>query len=130
MTTQAKKYSFFVSQIIWFPFSCLFSYFCFLCGPRFLRTDGIIFGCLGCCRYWTVTNIDYHNLRTPRRIFLMIFTVWFFAVIVSLAPQFGWKDPEYMQRIEQEKCMVSQDVVYQVNSIEKLQTICWKIYWL
>lgn len=58
-------------------------------------------------------------MRTPRRIFLMIFSVWFFAVIVSLAPQFGWKDPEYMERIEQEKCMVSQDVVYQVRKCLK-----------
>jgi len=36
-------------------------------------------------------------------------------VIVSLAPQFGWKDPDYLQRIEQQKCMVSQDVSYQVG---------------
>ncbi|CAD7078564.1 unnamed protein product [Hermetia illucens] len=43
----------------------------------------------------------------------MIFLVWFLAVIVSLAPQFGWKDPEYLQRIEQQKCMVSQDISYQ-----------------
>uniref|UniRef100_A0A1A9W849 G-protein coupled receptors family 1 profile domain-containing protein n=1 Tax=Glossina brevipalpis TaxID=37001 RepID=A0A1A9W849_9MUSC len=43
----------------------------------------------------------------------MIFCVWTAAVIVSLAPQFGWKDPDYLQRIEQQKCMVSQDVAYQ-----------------
>jgi len=66
-------------------------------------------------RYWTVTNIDYNNLRTPRRVFLMIFCVWFAAVIVSLAPQFGWKDPDYMKRIEEQHCMVSQDVAYQVE---------------
>lgn len=45
---------------------------------------------------------------------MMIFFVWISAVIVSLAPQFGWKDPEYMERIEQQKCMVSQDIGYQV----------------
>lgn len=67
------------------------------------------------CRYWTVTNIDYNNLRTPRRVFIMIFCVWFAALIVSLAPQFGWKDPEYMKRIEEQHCMVSQDVAYQVS---------------
>jgi len=67
------------------------------------------------CRYWTVTNIDYNNLRTPRRVFLMIFCVWFAALIVSLAPQFGWKDPDYMKRIEEQHCMVSQDVGYQVS---------------
>lgn len=53
--------------------------------------------------------------RTSKRVFSMIFLVWFASVIVSLAPQFGWKDPEYLQRIEQQKCMVSQDVGYQVS---------------
>lgn len=71
------------------------------------------------CRYWTVTNIDYNNLRTPRRVFIMIFCVWFAALIVSLAPQFGWKDPDYMKRIEEQNCMVSQDVAYQVS-----QAVC------
>jgi len=70
------------------------------------------------CRYWTVTNIDYNNLRTPRRVFLMIFCVWFAALIVSLAPQFGWKDPDYMKRIEEQHCMVSQDVGYQVSDTD------------
>lgn len=46
---------------------------------------------------------------------MMIILVWVASVIVSLAPQFGWKDPEYLQRIEQLKCMVSQDVGYQVS---------------
>ena len=50
----------------------------------------------------------------------MIFLVWFAAVIVSLAPQFGWKDPEYLQRIEEQKCMVSQDVAYQVRAQDTL----------
>ncbi|XP_070069196.1 5-hydroxytryptamine receptor 2A isoform X2 [Drosophila takahashii] len=64
-------------------------------------------------RYWAVTNIDYIHSRTSNRVFMMIFCVWTAAVIVSLAPQFGWKDPDYLQRIEQQKCMVSQDVSYQ-----------------
>lgn len=46
----------------------------------------------------------------------MICLVWTSSIVVSLAPQFGWKDPEYMQRIEQLKCMVSQDVSYQVGT--------------
>lgn len=79
----------------------------------------------GLCRYWTVTNIDYNNLRTPRRVFIMIFCVWFAALIVSLAPQFGWKDPEYMKRIEEQHCMVSQDVAYQVAivTVEQMQNV-------
>lgn len=67
-------------------------------------------------RYWAVTQVDYIHSRTSNRVFTMIFLVWFAAVIVSLAPQFGWKDPEYLQRIQDQKCMVSQDVAYQVNS--------------
>lgn len=64
-----------------------------------------------------MTNVDYIHSRTSNRVFTMIFLVWFSAVVVSLAPQFGWKDPEYLQRIQEEKCMVSQDVAYQVNYI-------------
>lgn len=67
-------------------------------------------------RYWAVTQVDYIHSRTSNRVFTMIFLVWFSAVIVSLAPQFGWKDPEYMQRIQEQKCMVSQDVAYQVRT--------------
>jgi len=48
----------------------------------------------------------------------MIFCVWFAALIVSLAPQFGWKDPDYMKRIEEQHCMVSQDVGYQVSDTD------------
>ena len=45
----------------------------------------------------------------------MIVVVWSVALIVSLAPQFGWKDPDYLYRINtQQKCLVSQDVAYQV----------------
>ncbi|XP_064543627.1 5-hydroxytryptamine receptor 2B isoform X1 [Drosophila montana] len=87
-------------------------------------------------RYWTVTNIDYNNLRTPRRVFIMIFCVWFAALIVSLAPQFGWKDPDYMKRIEEQHCMVSQDVAYQIFAtcctfyvpLLVILFLYWKIY--
>ncbi|XP_030558034.1 5-hydroxytryptamine receptor 2B [Drosophila novamexicana] len=87
-------------------------------------------------RYWTVTNIDYNNLRTPRRVFIMIFCVWFAALIVSLAPQFGWKDPDYMKRIEEQNCMVSQDVAYQIFAtcctfyvpLLVILFLYWKIY--
>ncbi|XP_067630001.1 5-hydroxytryptamine receptor 2B isoform X2 [Eurosta solidaginis] len=87
-------------------------------------------------RYWTVTNIDYSNVRTPSRVFGMIFCVWFTAVIISLAPQFGWKDPEFLQRIEEQKCMVSQDVAYQIFAtcctfyvpLLVILALYWKIY--
>jgi 5-hydroxytryptamine receptor 1 len=45
----------------------------------------------------------------------MIFLIWGVAIIVSLAPQFGWKDPGYLDRINlQQKCLVSQDLAYQI----------------
>ncbi|EDW02721.1 GH22141 [Drosophila grimshawi] len=86
--------------------------------------------------YWAVTNIDYIHSRTSNRVFMMIFCVWTAAVIVSLAPQFGWKDPDYLQRIEQQKCMVSQDVSYQVFAtcctfyvpLLVILALYWKIY--
>ncbi|KAH8402106.1 hypothetical protein KR009_009748 [Drosophila setifemur] len=87
-------------------------------------------------RYWAVTNIDYIHSRTSNRVFMMIFCVWTAAVIVSLAPQFGWKDPDYLQRIEQQKCMVSQDISYQVFAtcstfyvpLMVILALYWKIY--
>jgi len=45
----------------------------------------------------------------------MIVVVWSVALVVSLAPQFGWKDPDYLDRINvQQRCLVSQDVAYQI----------------
>lgn len=61
-----------------------------------------------------MTNVDYIHTRNGNRIIIMIIVVWSVAFIVSLAPQLGWKDPEYMDRINQQKCMVSQDVGYQI----------------
>lgn len=66
-------------------------------------------------RYWAVTNVDYIHTRNGRRIVGMIVVVWCVALVVSLAPQFGWKDPDYLDRINiQQRCMVSQDIGYQI----------------
>ncbi|KAF4530285.1 hypothetical protein B566_EDAN014850 [Ephemera danica] len=66
-------------------------------------------------RYWAVTNIDYIHTRNSSRIGIMIVLVWGVALIVSLAPQFGWKDPGYLDRINiQQRCLVSQDLGYQI----------------
>ncbi|XP_066996147.2 5-hydroxytryptamine receptor-like [Anabrus simplex] len=66
-------------------------------------------------RYWAVTNVDYIHTRNSTRIGIMIVVVWTVALIVSLAPQFGWKDPEYLDRINlQQRCLVSQDIAYQI----------------
>lgn len=46
---------------------------------------------------------------------MMILCAWTVGAIVSLAPIFGWKDPDFAKRvIEEHKCMVSQDVSYQI----------------
>uniref|UniRef100_A0A1Y1K2R9 G-protein coupled receptors family 1 profile domain-containing protein n=2 Tax=Photinus pyralis TaxID=7054 RepID=A0A1Y1K2R9_PHOPY len=69
-------------------------------------------------RYWAVTNVDYIHTRNSNRIGIMIVLVWGVALIVSVAPQvpqFGWKDPDYLYRINVKKqCLVSQDVGYQI----------------
>nr|QRN45424.1 5-hydroxytryptamine receptor [Carausius morosus] len=66
-------------------------------------------------RYWAVTNVDYIHNRNSSRIGGMIVVVWTVALVVSLAPQFGWKDPDYLDRINlQQRCLVSQDVAYQI----------------
>lgn len=62
-----------------------------------------------------MTNVDYIHTRNSGRIVTMIVVVWAVALIVSLAPQFGWKDPDYLDRINLQKmCLVSQDVAYQI----------------
>ncbi|XP_035227370.1 5-hydroxytryptamine receptor 2A-like, partial [Stegodyphus dumicola] len=66
-------------------------------------------------RYWAVTNVEYARSRQPLRIYLLISGVWAGSFIISFAPVFGWKDPEFYQRLEEEKrCLVSQNVIYQV----------------
>lgn len=66
-------------------------------------------------RYWTVTNIDYMHKRDAKCVMKMLLAVWSLATVVSLAPVFGWKDENFMKRIEEEKvCLVSQDVGYQM----------------
>lgn len=66
-------------------------------------------------RYWAVTNVDYIYRRTRRRVNLMILCAWTVGAVVSLAPIFGWKDPDFAKRVvEEHKCMVSQDMSYQI----------------
>ncbi|KAI3416173.1 hypothetical protein GPALN_005720 [Globodera pallida] len=68
-------------------------------------------------RYWSVTNICYSNNRTPRRIFSMLVVIWVLSLLISLAPQFGLKDENFVTRVrEQQICLISQDIAYQVFS--------------
>nr|QBH22221.1 serotonin receptor 1A [Nephotettix cincticeps] len=88
-------------------------------------------------RYWAVTNIDYIHTRNGGRIIGMIVVVWSVALVVSLAPQFGWKDPDYLDRINnQQRCLISQDVGYQIFAtfstfyvpLLVILVLYWKIY--
>uniref|UniRef100_A0A1B6MHQ9 G-protein coupled receptors family 1 profile domain-containing protein n=1 Tax=Graphocephala atropunctata TaxID=36148 RepID=A0A1B6MHQ9_9HEMI len=88
-------------------------------------------------RYWAVTNIDYIHTRNGGRIITMIIVVWSVAVVVSLAPQFGWKDPDYLDRINiQQRCLISQDLGYQIFAtfstfyvpLLVILVLYWKIY--
>jgi len=65
-------------------------------------------------RYWAVTNIEYIHSRTPKSVGTMLFVVWVVSLVLSVAPILGWKDDQFMMRIQEGKCLISQDVAYQV----------------
>lgn len=44
----------------------------------------------------------------------MILIVWCVAFLVCIAPLLGWKDPGWSVRINDKKCIVSQDISYQI----------------
>ncbi|GBM39729.1 5-hydroxytryptamine receptor 2A [Araneus ventricosus] len=54
-------------------------------------------------RYWAVTNVDYVRQRSSNRVGFMIFMVWAVGFLVSFAPILGWKDEQFLYRIEEEK---------------------------
>lgn len=67
----------------------------------------------------------------------MILMVWLTAVVVSIAPLFGWKDPDFLVRVnEHKKCLVSQDLAYQVFAtmatfyvpLTAILILYWKIF--
>ena len=58
-------------------------------------------------RYWAVTQVNYIHQRNIRTIGTMILLIWATSVIVSLAPLMGWKDEDFLRRINEDKhCMV------------------------
>ncbi|XP_076748597.1 serotonin receptor [Xylocopa sonorina] len=65
-------------------------------------------------RYWAVTDLNYIQARNARWICMMIAAVWVVSIGISLAPQLGWKDPHYLDRIAAGTCLVSQDTAYQI----------------
>ncbi|GBM72651.1 5-hydroxytryptamine receptor [Araneus ventricosus] len=88
-------------------------------------------------RYYAVTNINYVQYRSPKRVGFMIVTVWSVSFLVSFAPILGWKDEEFLLRIQIEKrCLVSQDVGYQIFAtcatfylpLMVILILYWRIY--
>lgn len=66
-------------------------------------------------RYWSITDITYVQNRTPRRIFSMLAIVWVVSLLISVAPIFGWKDADFLDRVKkQHVCLISQQISYQV----------------
>ncbi|XP_074601324.1 5-hydroxytryptamine receptor-like [Brevipalpus obovatus] len=88
-------------------------------------------------RYWAVTNIDYIHNRSPKRIGILIVTIWLVAVVISVAPLSIAKDPNFDTRLEVEKrCMISQNVAYQMiatiatfyGPLVFILLLYWRIY--
>lgn len=52
---------------------------------------------------------------------MLIVAVWIMSLGISLAPQLGWKDPDYLTRIGNGTCIVSQDPAYQVSASGELR---------
>lgn len=52
---------------------------------------------------------------------MLIATVWVVSLGISIAPHLGWKDPDYLDRIDEGTCLVSQDAAYQVSASGELQ---------
>lgn len=62
-----------------------------------------------------MTNVDYiHQRRNGNRIGMMILLIWTVSLVISVAPIFGWRDPNFHHRIENKQCIISQDVSYQI----------------
>ncbi|CDW54348.1 serotonin receptor protein [Trichuris trichiura] len=88
-------------------------------------------------RYWSVAHIAYIQHRTKRRIFTMIAVVWGVALLISVPPIFGLKDPLFTERVDRFKvCLMSQDLIYQLFStilafyvpLLLILLLYWRIY--
>lgn len=48
----------------------------------------------------------------------MLMVIWVVSLLISLAPIFGWKDAEFVNRVNQQHvCLISQQISYQVSFI-------------
>ncbi|XP_053203942.1 5-hydroxytryptamine receptor-like [Panonychus citri] len=88
-------------------------------------------------RYWAVNSVTYMHSRSPTKICSIIISVWSVALIVSIGPILGWKDPEYEKRVSIEKrCLISQHMGYQIfatistfyGPLMVILFLYWRIY--
>jgi hypothetical protein len=56
--------------------------------------------------------LRYNTVMTKRRVFFIILFVWLISLIVSLAPQIGWKSPQTANNT----CEVNEDMFYALFS--------------
>ena len=66
-----------------------------------------------------------------------IFLVWAVALVVSVAPLFGWKDDKFTDRVNiEQQCLISQDISYQIFAtcatfyvpLAVILIVYWKIF--
>lgn len=67
-------------------------------------------------RYWSVSDVNYSVNRSFAKIKFSLFAIWILSLILCLIPLFGWKDPDFDDRILREECMISQDPKYQITA--------------
>lgn len=67
-------------------------------------------------RYWSVSDVNYSVNRSFTKIKFSIVTIWILSLIICLIPLFGWKDPDFDQRILAMECLISQDPKYQITA--------------
>ena len=66
-------------------------------------------------RYWSVSSLHYSQGRSLQRMTYTIIAIWLAAAVVSMPPLLGVKDAEYDLRLQNGKCLMSQDIGYQVS---------------
>lgn len=67
-------------------------------------------------RYWSVSDVNYSVNRSFTKIKSSILAIWMVSLIICLIPLFGWKDPDFDNRILRMECLISQDPKYQVTA--------------
>lgn len=61
----------------------------------------------------------------------MLMIIWVLSLLISLAPIFGWKDEQFINRVrERHVCLISQQISYQVKYIAKLFIIKATIFFI